>query len=211
MALPVDVKSIDVLQAVREAFVLFSEDASHALGSMDMEIRHCLDWLTHDQRIYWQNEVKRRSEKLSEAKAELHRKQLSQMFGEHAHDSEQREGVREAKRRLEEAEDKVEQVQRWLPVVQRAVSEYNGQARPFADILEFEVENSIALLDRMINAIEEYTNIAPAQTSRAATTLTTSSTASIQPASTPVAASASEPPPEPAVAQDPPAIPEETS
>ncbi len=164
MALPVDVRSIDVLRDVREAFVLFAEDAQSALGSMDGEIRRCIDWLTHDQRIHWQSEIKRRSEKLSEAKAELHRKQLSQMFGEHAHDSEQREGVREAKRRLEEAEDKLETVHRWLPVVERAVSEYHGQARPFADIIEFDVQRSVDLLDRMIVALEEYTRVSAPQT-----------------------------------------------
>lgn len=166
MSLPVDVRSVEVLQAVRDGFILFTEDAQNALGSMDMEVRRCIDWLTHDQRIYWQNEVKKRKEKLNEAKAELHRKQLSQMFGGHSHDSEQREGVRDAARRLEEAEEKVESVARWLPIVERAVMEYNGQARPFADQLEFEVENSIELLRQMIVAIEEYTAIAPPETNK---------------------------------------------
>lgn len=166
MALPVDVRSVDVLVAVREAFVLFGEDARSALGTMDGEIRRCIDWLTHDQRIYWQSEIKRRSEKLSEAKAELHRKQLSQMHGENAHDSEQRENVRDAKRRLEEAEDKLETVGRWLPIVDRAVQEYHGQARPFADIIEFDVERSVELLDRMIVAIEEYMRLSAPPTAR---------------------------------------------
>lgn len=172
MALPVDVSSIDVLRAVREAFILFAEDAQSSLGSMDAEIRRCIDWLTHDQRVYWQSEIKKRTEKLSEAKAELHRKQLSQMFGQHAHDSEQREHVRDAKRRLEEAEDKLEQVRRWLPVVERAVMEYNGQARPFADLVEFDVERSVGLLDNMIGALEEYIQIAPPTTTKPSGTST---------------------------------------
>jgi hypothetical protein len=167
MALPVDVRSIDVLRSVRESFILFSEDSGHALDSMESEIRRCIDWLTHDQRIYWQSEVKRRVEKLSSAKAELNRKQITGK-SEQKHDTEQREAIREAKQRLEEAQDKVENVQRWLPLVQQAVMEYNGQARPFADLLEFEVERSIELLDRMINALEEYTHLAPPETFRPA-------------------------------------------
>ena len=165
MALPVNVRNIDVLRSVREAFILFSEDSKHAMDSMESEIRRCIDWLTHDQRIHWQNEVKRRIEKLSSAKAELHRKQISQKSGV-KHDTEQREAIREAKERLEEAQDKVENIHKWLPLVEQAVMEYNGQARPFADLLEFEVERSIELLDRMINALDEYVRIQPPETHR---------------------------------------------
>ncbi len=165
MALPVNVRSIDVLRSVREAFILFAEDSKHAMDSMESEIRRCIDWLTHDQRIHWQTEVKRRIEKLSSAKAELHRKQISQKSGV-KHDTEQREAIREAKERLEEAQDKVENIHKWLPLVERAVMEYNGQARPFADLLEFEVERSIELLDRMINALDDYVRIQPPETYR---------------------------------------------
>ena len=165
MALPVNVRNIDVLRSVREAFILFSEDSKHAMDSMESEVRRCIDWLTHDQRIHWQNEVKRRIEKLSSAKAELNRKQISQKSGV-KHDTEQREAIREAKERLEEAQDKVENIHKWLPLVEQAVMEYNGQARPFADLLEFEVERSIELLDRMINALDEYVHIQPPETFR---------------------------------------------
>src|SRR5690349_21608596 len=98
MALPIDVSSLDALRSARESLILFTEDAEGALGAMESEIRRCIDWLTHDQRMYWQSEVKRRKQALEEAKAELHRKQLSQMFGGQSHDSEQREMVRTAKR-----------------------------------------------------------------------------------------------------------------
>lgn len=174
MALPVDVRSVDVLRAIREAFILFTDDSKHALDSMESEVRRCIDWLTHDQRIYWQNEVKRRKEKVSEAKAELHRKQISNMHGQNAHDSEQREGVREAVRRLEEAEDKVENVHRWLPLVERAVMEYNGQARPFADMLEFDAKSAIDALDRMITALDEYMALTAPVSNRPEATVVTS-------------------------------------
>ena len=164
MALPVDVSSIDVLLTVREALALFADDGKNALGETDMEVRRCIDWLTHDQRIYWQDEIKKRKEDLSEAKAELYRKQLSQMHGQNAHDSEQRENVREAKHRLEEAEDKLETLRRWVPKLEQAVMEYHGRARSFADMIEFDVVRMIEMMDRMIDALEEYTRLAPPET-----------------------------------------------
>ncbi len=164
MALPVDVSSVDVLEAVRESLALFGDDAKHALGAMEMEIRRCIDWLTHDQRIHWQTEIKRRKEDLSNAKAELFRKQLGAKDGSNAHDSEQREAVRKAKVHLEEAEEKLETVRRWIPQLEQAVGEYDGRARPLADMLEYELQQSIAMVDRMIVAIEEYSRIAPPET-----------------------------------------------
>ncbi len=156
MVLPIDVSSLDALRLARESLILFTVDAEGSLGAMESEIRHCLDWLAHDQRMYWQTEVNRREQRLAEAKAELHRKQLSQMFGGEAHDSEQREMIRNSKRRLEEAEDKVELVQRSLPILERAVLEYQTQARPFADLLEFDARRSTEMIDRMIEALEDY-------------------------------------------------------
>ena len=76
MALPVDVSSIDVLRDVRAALVLFGDDSKNALGQTEMEIRRCVQWLTQDQRLHWQTEIKKRKEKLSEARAELSRKQM---------------------------------------------------------------------------------------------------------------------------------------
>lgn len=167
MALPVDVSSIDVLRSVREALLLFADDAKGALGAMESEIRHAINWLTQDQRLYWQGEVKRRSDDLSSAKAELGRKRLGVRPGDQPHDSEQREAVRDAKQKLEEAEVKVDSIKRWLPVLERAVMEYDGQARPFADMLEFETETSIAMLDRMIDALDEYLRISVPETNPA--------------------------------------------
>ena len=167
MALPVNVSSVDVLKSAREAIILFTEEAKGSLAAMESEFRRCVDWLSHDQKMYWQSEVKRRQEKLSQAKAELHRKQLSQMNSGSVQDSDQREAVRNAKRQLEEAEEKVELIRRTLPVVEKAVMEYLGQARPFGDTLEFEVERSGGLLERMIIAIEEYSRVsAPITSSR---------------------------------------------
>ena len=34
--------------------------------------------------------------------------------------------------------------------------EYEGQARPFSDMIEFDAEKSVELVDRMIVALEEY-------------------------------------------------------
>jgi hypothetical protein len=164
MALPVDVSSIDVLRDFRAQLCRFGEDCKNGLAAAEMEISRMVDWLTNDRRLYWQAEIRRRQENLSQAKADMHRKRTSQMFGQDASLAEQRENLRVAKFRLEEAEEKLEHVRRWAQPLQQAIMEYRGQSRPLADMLDSEHENNLALLDRMITALEEYVGSSPVST-----------------------------------------------
>ncbi len=164
MALPVDVKSIDILKDFRAHLCHFGEDAKHALAAVEMEINRMVDWLTNDRRLYWQAEIRRRHDDLLQAKTELHRKRTSQMFGHDASLSEPRELLRIAKLRLEEAEQKLEKVKKWGPQLQQAILEYQSQARPLSDMIDGDLAHSLTLLDNMITALEEYTTSAPPST-----------------------------------------------
>ncbi len=147
------VKSVDALREFREALGTFIEDARNALTSVEMENRRVTEWVNHTQKFYWLNEVKRRREKMNEIRGELHRRKLSG-----AGDTEAKEAVRIANARLREAEEKVEIVKKAAPVLQHAIDEYLGQARPLGDMLTGELENCLALLERMATALDDYLN-----------------------------------------------------
>ncbi len=164
MALPVDVQSIEVIREFRAQLCRFGEDAKNALAATEMEIGRMVDWLTNDRRLYWEGQIHRRREDLSQAKSELFRKRTSQMFGHDANFAEQRENLRTATLRLKEAEDKLERVRRWVAPLQQAIMEYRSQSRPLADMVDADLENALALLDRMIGALEEYSATAPPST-----------------------------------------------
>ncbi|HEU5117552.1 MAG TPA: hypothetical protein VFT74_12985, partial [Isosphaeraceae bacterium] len=164
MSLPVDVGSLDTIKDFRAHLVRFGEDAKNALASAEMEITRMVDWLTHDRRFYWEGRIKFYREELSQAKSELHRKRTSNMFGGEANMGEQRENLRDAKRRLEEAEEKLERVRRWIAPMQQAIMEYRSRARPLGDMVDGDIERSVAMLDRMILALEEYLSTAPEST-----------------------------------------------
>ena len=161
MALPVDVRSIDVLQHFRAHLARFGDDCKGALAATDMEITRMVDWLANDRRLHWQAEIVRRREALSQTKSEMHRKQTSQMFGHNASLGEQRDNLRIAKARLEEAEAKLEKVRRWSGPLQQAILQYRAEARPLGDLVEMEVPVALAMLDRMIEALEEYVRGSP--------------------------------------------------
>lgn len=165
MSLPVDVGSLDTLREFRAHLVRFGDDAKNALASTEMEITRMVDWLTHDRRFYWENRIKFLREEMSQARSSLHRKRTSNMFGGEANIGEQRENLRDAKRLLEHAEQKLETVRRWVTPLQQAIMEYRSRARPLSDMVDGDLERSVAMLDRMILALEEYLSTAPESTS----------------------------------------------
>lgn len=155
--------SIDTLRALYEGMVLYREDARNALISTEMECRRASDFLNH-QRLYWAEELKRRKEKLAMARSELHRKKLQAKPGGAVQDSDQKEAVRVATMKVREAEEKIEIVRKWVGPLQHAIDEYHGKSRPLGDMLEGDVEKSLGLLERMINALEAYVRLAPPPT-----------------------------------------------
>lgn len=164
MALPVNVESIEVLRTIRAQLCGFGEDARNALAATEMEINRMVSWLTQDRRLYWDAQIRKRREDLAMAKSDLSRKRTSQMFGSEGNVGEQRDQVRQAKVRLEEAEEKLERVKRWVAPLQQGIMEYRGRAQPLGDMAGSHVEHALALLDRMIDALEEYSTTKPTST-----------------------------------------------
>ena len=59
-----------------------------------MELRRMRDWLERDQLGYWQSQVKRRQEDLMQARADLHKRKISQQGSEAVSDADQKEALR---------------------------------------------------------------------------------------------------------------------
>jgi len=100
--------------------------------------------------------VKRRTQEVAMARTELHRRRLSQANSDAISDTEQKEALKLAQRRLAEAEEKVVRVKKWIPVLEQEISEYHAHSQPLGDRLTGSFENSLAALDRMVSALESY-------------------------------------------------------
>jgi len=152
-----NVRSLDVLRELRTAIVKFREETSHALTSIDVEIRHTLDWLSHDQLKFWQSELRRREDKVGECKMALARCQLSKnASGETPSCDDEKKQVARAKARVEEAEGKIELVKKWTMVVQQEIIEYRGPAQQLDGILTSKLPVGLQDLDSRIASLEAY-------------------------------------------------------
>lgn len=166
----VRVASLDRFQDFRAAYAKFGDAAQQALLTVEMEIRRMLDWLEKDQVAYWKGEIRRREEKLNEAKAALHRKRITATFGNVVQDADEIVAVRRAKERLEQAEAKLKTVKQWCLIIEQEIQEYRPPAQVLANVIDADVPKALSSLDRMMDAIEGYLNVAPATAGPAATT-----------------------------------------
>jgi hypothetical protein len=160
MADQAKVLSVQALKDFRVALINFVEEARNALGGVDMELRRTRDWLERDQLSYWQMQVKRRHEAMMMARTELFRRKLSQQGSDAVSDTEQKEALREAERRLRVAEEKVAIVKKLIPMFHHAQAEYTSHSTPLADHLAGGSEKSIATLEKMVQSLEEYLALA---------------------------------------------------
>lgn len=156
MSQSANVRSVEAIHDFKVAMTNFAEDARNALSATEMEVRRTRDWLQREQLGYWQAQVKRCNEQLSTARTELHRRRLSQQGSDAVSDADQKENVRIAQRRLEEAEQKVALVKRWVPILDHAITEYHASSQPLGDRLTGAMMNSLALLQRTVVTLESY-------------------------------------------------------
>lgn len=162
------VLSVQALRDFRVSMIKFVEEARNALSGVDMELKRTRDWLERDQLGYWQMQVKRRQEAVMNARAELHKRQIAAKGSDSISDTEQKEALREAQRRLRIAEEKVQTVKRLVPIFQHAMAEYKSCASPLNDHLSGGIDKSLARLEHMVRSLEEYLALQAPATQRAA-------------------------------------------
>jgi hypothetical protein len=150
------VRSIEALSEFRAVLLSFCRGASDALVAVQMESQRTLDWLQHDQLNYWLRQVRERQEKVVQARNDLNRVRLARASGHESDYTEQTQALRQAQRRLAEAEDKVQRVRRWGQQVRRAIDEYQARARQLADKVEGDPPPIIGVMDRLLGALESY-------------------------------------------------------
>jgi hypothetical protein len=156
MSKSANVLSLDTLKNFKLTMCNFSEEARNALSGVDMELRRMRDWLERDQFGYWQSQVKKRSEELMQARADLHKRKISQQGSEAVSDAEQKEALREATRRLRVAEEKVALIRKLIPQLHHAIDEYHSHSQPLGDHLSGGFERSVFGLEKMIGSLESY-------------------------------------------------------
>lgn len=154
------VTSIEVLREFKTALVLFCEEARDCLSGVDMTMRRMEDWLLRDQLSNWKRIIRDRDDDLTQAKADLFRKQLSKISGDNPDLMEEKKAVRRAQERLREAQEKAQRCQEWGRELPRAHQEFKGPGRRLEARVEGEPPQIVIMLERILASLDAYVDVA---------------------------------------------------
>ncbi len=157
------VLSIAALEEFRAALDHFVEIGKDALGANDMEIQRAAGWLD-EQLKHWQKELRVRQEECIVAKTNLKRRQMMEVNGRKPDCTEQEEAFQLAQRRQREAEEKLANCRRWVPLLQRETDQYSAHSRHLAGVLEVDLPRFSANFKQRIEALDAYIHLTPPPT-----------------------------------------------
>jgi hypothetical protein len=156
------VKSIEAIEQFRAGLGQFGDEVGQALATIRADVQRFVQWLEHDQLSHWQHEIRVREERVAEAKGDLHRCLSATIDPRRTPSCLQEKKVLEAaKRRLEEAQQKLIAVRRWIPIVRQAAFDYSMRAEPLAGAIAGDLPRANAFLLRSLERLEAYLDLKP--------------------------------------------------
>lgn len=150
-----NITSIDAIRAFTAALRAFEDGADDAAVQMELETRRPVAWID-ELSMYWPKEVRKASDAVSEARIALEKCELTISGDERRSCYDERKALEKAKRRLQTAEEKVLAVRRWKVQIRKEVEEFEVQITKLRQYLEGDLIRSIALLQRMTAALDQY-------------------------------------------------------
>jgi hypothetical protein len=157
--MPANVRSIPAIADFRATLTTFGDTASRALDEVNMELGRAIRWISDEQPAFWKSEVQRALDLVADRRNDLEQCEKRAYDGQRPTCYQERKALEAAKRYVGYCEEKVDVVRRWARTVQKDVSEYHSDAAKFRSLLDGELPKSLALLDRMVSALEGYTAI----------------------------------------------------
>ncbi len=154
------VHAVQQLADFKAALQTFTDKAKDALSGNQMELRRTQDWL-ESQLALWKSEIRHAEDAVFQAKSELARRKMMKVGDRPPDTTFQEKELRKAQARLAYAEDKRDKTKHWLRRLPDDIEAYDGQARPFQDVLEHDLAKMISFIEQKIVALEEYQRINP--------------------------------------------------
>lgn len=153
------VTSVEALEFFRSSLLVYVSKARPTLDEVSGEVVRMRSWLEDEQRLYWENEMRRRRRDFDEAQQALFSSKLS-TFRETS--AAEQMAVHRTKRALEAAEAKLKAVKQWDRVFDNRVGPLVKQMEKLQTVLAHDMVQAVAFLTQVIQTLEAYARIAPA-------------------------------------------------
>ncbi|HMP82129.1 MAG TPA: hypothetical protein PKA41_05405 [Verrucomicrobiota bacterium] len=153
------VTSLEAIEAFRARLIIYRERAGRLLDEVADDVTRTRLWLQNERPAYWQNEIKRRHQKLEQAQQELFSAQLS---GLREASYVQQAAVQKAKASIRDAEARLDVVKHWNRQFDHRVEPLARQAEKLRHNLGHDLGEAVASLAETIKTLAAYAELSPA-------------------------------------------------
>jgi len=154
------VTSLEALESFRASLILFVNRAHRSLDEAGDEVRRTRQWMQHDQRLHWENELRRRQRFLDLAVQELMTARMSNLRD---NVTAQEEAVRKWKRAVQEAEDKLRKLKIWNRDFDHFVDPLARKLESVRQFLDTDLPKAIVFLLQAQRTLEDYAEVRSSQ------------------------------------------------
>jgi hypothetical protein len=155
------ITSVEAIAAFRAELVVYLAAMRPALEEVTSEVLRTRMWLQDDRRRFWEQELRKRSRRLEDAKQELFTASMSKL-GEAT--SLQQMGVQRAQRAMHEVEEKLSVIKKWDRELDDRTGPPVKQIEQLHGFLSVEMTRAVAYLDQVLTALDAYKSVAPPTT-----------------------------------------------
>jgi hypothetical protein len=131
------------------------------LADLDQEVNRALEWLSHDRKAYWAQQVQTGYPRVAEARLTLQRAQLQTVGDRRPTCDLEKKALQRAQHRLQTAEEKTEAVRRWARLLDRELIKFRACINPLSDWLLRDLPRAMAVLKRLMRALDQYVHLEP--------------------------------------------------
>ncbi len=154
------VTSIDVLPLLSAAVQKFRSEGASAMDDLETELRRALDWIHHDRKDYWTQELHRANEALIQARLQLQQALVVRRVADRSPSCvDEKRAVERARRRVETALRKIDAVRRWTIAIDRAADDFRRVRAQFSTWLDIDLSRAAAALDDMSESLVTYISL----------------------------------------------------
>jgi exonuclease VII large subunit len=154
-----NVRSLDAIREFRPSVRRFEDDVMSALSMLRTELNRTLQWLDHDCPAYWQQQIRNGYDNVNEARTTLSRKSMMTVAGHRSDCIDEKKALAKAKQNLEFAQQKLQLCRQWSIKAHRAADEYTARIGRAEQSLGQGIPRLMALLERMVLALESYASV----------------------------------------------------
>jgi hypothetical protein len=157
------VLSIPAVRDFQAALRRFRQELALSCETLTTEIQRGVAWIEYDRPAYWSAQTRKAFDGVAETRTRLNTCQLRTVAGRRPSCIEEKQAYEQARRRLQHCQEQVRRVQQWALKIHRESDEFRGRMARVRRLLDSDLPQMDALLERTLNALEGYAGMtAPA-------------------------------------------------